>query len=205
MMSTRLFLISLLLINSGQIRSETSNGIQDGVLNHNYTVPTKSIVSVAGCCLLSYLCYRITNILIDSYIEQNTIDLITLSLKPCFRCTSQELRKKAQFVCRRKRIMRRLKEVCDVGKLRKIELAFKVIDTFKFNNPYEKDYEIPTIIDFYVEKRIIQSIILHLKSEHECNAYERVQKKLMKQNQKKTFCSKKCYKNSRVAWRFFLA
>jgi hypothetical protein len=57
----------------------------------------------------------------------------------------------------------------------KLELAntvFTIVDLFRTENPYEKEYANPTMYDTFIENKIVDSIILSCKPTEECTPDE---------------------------------
>ena len=158
---------------------------------------TQRNLIVAGCCAAAgyagYQFYQYSKEYVENRIVEETIQAIEVGLTPVSALdvlSSQDreaaLRKKAQLINMRKRVMAALttqidtlsnqhKEIIQKDLVR-AKKAFSIIDLFRKHNPYEKEYTIATSFDSLVENNIVSSIILTTKPDNECTQKELVEK-----------------------------
>ena len=133
----------------------------------------------------------------EDYILNATVESITTALYPLrlvqtLPAEEKEkiLRRKAQLINQRKRIIAQLEEIIatnNVGlsqthqealknQVAAIKLAFKAIDLFRKDNPYETDYLVPSYLDSITENAVVKGIILNLKPDCECTRQDTIEK-----------------------------
>lgn len=107
----------------------------------------------------------------------------TLQLLPA-KEREEAFRNKAHLINRRKNVLALLNATLKLGTLSpthhknlddKLELAntvFTIVDLFRGENPYEKEYEGANLYDTFIENKIVDSIILSCKPTEECTPDE---------------------------------
>lgn len=130
---------------------------------------------------------------LESKIINETVDAITLALTrnstiDTWPAVQKEnaLRKKAQLINMRKRVLAVLTDkVSDNSRelsqehrnllayeVKRANNFFSIVDVVRKENPYEKEYEVASLVDQTIESYIISSIILELKPNAECTQKE---------------------------------
>ncbi len=165
---------------------------------------TKGMLTIAAAATAGICSYKLIKHIyaqskeyLENKIIDETVDAIIVGLMPHSKLNNlsvpkreEILRKKARLIAMRKRICSQLeKKITDESilspehknKLQKnLEFGkkvFKIIDAFRLDNDFEKEYAATSFMDQTIENSILNSIILTTKPNAECTAQELLEKK----------------------------
>jgi len=162
---------------------------------------TKTIV--IGSCIaapLAYGIYKVGNWCVQRIIDREILDAINvLSISPLGDYSDSLLRKKAKLITMRQRIVVQLEASLSrldgthkdnvAAFVNTAKILFDGIDKLRSwvlpKNPYEQQYVNPSWIGSFVEKRIVNNIILSCKPDEDCTDAEKKAKKQIQQQRTK--------------------
>jgi len=168
---------------------------------HPLALNTSTIVclgagAILGAGFIQYA-YNYAKKAYNQYLENKiingTVEHIAVAVTPYTILTPEAtVRKKAQLICARKRIMATLADTIKTGALspqhaaivqknvKTAEKIFKSIDLVRKKNPFEHEYLNATLFDKHMENSVIRSILLITKPDSECTPQELKEKQIRK-------------------------
>lgn len=171
-------------------------------------MPIGTIIAGGFIAMAGYKLAELIYTQVKDYLENRLLDTvaddIVIAITPGFTLNKKNkeeiLRKKARITNMRKRVLIKVQAIVAEANLSNkhkkalrsdIEMKkffFRMIDAVGTENPYEKEYTNPSMVDTAIENSIVSSMLLNTKPAAECslleleekNAKQKFRKKLMK-------------------------
>ena len=204
----KIVLFKLLLFSSA---SSSLKAFDISQLSRSFT--TSSVLNATGVVAGLYFGYTIITYAytqIKEYYENKVlneiVDALLVSVIPnnllqeqlCQADYESALKKKAQLVAMRKRIIEQLEKILKnpqqfsdkhykkmQGDLALAKTTFNLIDIFRPENKFERHQHIITLLDTYVDDQIIATYILMSKPRGECTTQELQERELKSEKRQK--------------------